>query len=211
MRSKNKISILILLLIFSAIFVGCGHIKTESELYDYALKNYILDSDSYDAGLWDKMKGRPGCEIVNYENSGDSSYITLIDRQYGFEFTVISEMTTFGIDGSTAGEYQQTVSDFNKKYMECFYELYGDKIDGLKLDNNYGKLGRYSSGFLDLYNSDPEDELAQLSKYLVKFDRRKYIQDDAYINVYNEDSERGRPVGRYYVRQGRYEDINYDY
>ncbi|MDO4621449.1 MAG: hypothetical protein Q4B22_00695 [Eubacteriales bacterium] len=180
----RKAKYMIVFMIGVLCLAGCGHIRSERELKFYAYKNF----------------GK--AKMLASETTEEYTKCTFRDNKYGFEYSVESKMVPFSVDGSTAFDYQSTVTDYPEKlvsYLEEDIKVYIDsrrdeiEASGIRIAYN-GHVENYLRRFdmADFENvSEKNMETAEkyaeeCIAYFKRLDRKNVFHE---INVIMEIKE----------------------
>ena len=171
------------------LLAGCGKVLNQKQLLDYANEHY---GDSI---------------IVSEMSSDESEKLYLQDKEYEFEYYVVSKMSDIIIDGSSFGTQPIEESNFNKKYIECFTEKYKNQIEDIQ--TQYNCTIEISKNYTDdmmetLINISTNDEnykeaAKELNKYIKEYDTRNFFEKGKITLTQNE-----KFVGIYMIKEDKF-------
>ncbi len=187
---KRKIIYVLLIVSFSLLLAGCGHVKSAKKL------------------IREAKRAHGACDVVSKEESKECTEVRLRDKLQGFEYSMVSSMQDIVIDGSSFGSLPNTYDSFESSLNTFVKESAKEKLD--EISENYGAT--YDEMYVDevimcytLKNGMPDsnavciaqEAAAALQEYNVggRLDGRAvYVDHDA--AWVKEKSEKNKEKGR---------------
>ena len=158
-------------------------------------------------------------KYVSQEDKNDRIVYSLIDGEYGFQYTITSYVRRAGMDGSTFWYHEAKSSDFSQKYQQYILRALQTDIDKFKLETSAEFI---PGSFPDLIfaeiriaystNSETSQELIkELGLQISQFDTRNFFEESQILVTSNDESEN---LGTYFIGAQAYKnqrDIELDY
>lgn len=177
---KKYIVLILTALCLTAILTGCGHVKSEKQLYRSAVNKH------------------GACEIVSVDKSNNSITLTLRDELQDFEYKISSQMNDISIDGSSFGTAEQTNDSFMTSLLASIKNNNQDELDAICDEysiTNGPKTMSTNSGLSTLYyiriDLTSESNCKNAAKEVAKiydYNNLKGRLDDVFIKTYVDDT-----------------------